>query len=411
MRQSLTISPLSGAGGFGYDTSSALRLNGTTASGSITLLSDANITGRGGSVTGLISGNYSLTFGRPAGGNGAQLGNFNWSNATGARDTYTGDTILTEGTLVLNSTNLIPTGAGFGDVVLTQPFSNNPTVLDLHSTNQTINGLVDTLGTNVGTVTNSALSGGPNVLTVGNNNATSTFNGALTDSGQYHGLSLTKIGSGTLTLGGTNSYIGATTVSGGTLQLASTSTLTNTSGINTTGGTLLFGASNQVTNAPAVALANGGLSMQGLSGATETLGALTLTATSTIDFGKGNALGNTLMFASLNLAAGTIFNVVDWTGSIYYGMTDSGSDTTQDRLLFTSLSAAAASELGQIYFYSDSGTFLGTGQQVLYGTPGMPTPEVVPVPEPSTLGVGLGLIGLLFWKWLRARLLFRETRA
>jgi autotransporter-associated beta strand protein len=53
-------------------------------------------------------------------------------------------------------------------------------------------------------------------LTVGNNNVTTTFLGALSGSGG----SLTKIGSGTLTLSGNLSYTGGTSVSAGTLILA-----------------------------------------------------------------------------------------------------------------------------------------------------------------------------------------------
>jgi len=50
-------------------------------------------------------------------------------------------------------------------------------------------------------------------LTVGNNNADTTFAGQLLDSGSLH-----KVGSGTLTLSGSsNGYSGATTVSGGKL--------------------------------------------------------------------------------------------------------------------------------------------------------------------------------------------------
>ncbi|MDZ7617745.1 MAG: autotransporter-associated beta strand repeat-containing protein [Patescibacteria group bacterium] len=51
-------------------------------------------------------------------------------------------------------------------------------------------------------------------LTVGGNNQSTAFTGALTGSG-----SLTKVGTGTLTLGGNNTYAGDTTISQGTLAL------------------------------------------------------------------------------------------------------------------------------------------------------------------------------------------------
>ncbi len=65
-------------------------------------------------------------------------------------------------------------------------------------------------------------------LSVGNNNANTTYSGALTDLG-----GLTKLGTGTLTLSGANTYSGATTISAGTLKLGSATALGATVG-NTT---------------------------------------------------------------------------------------------------------------------------------------------------------------------------------
>jgi autotransporter-associated beta strand protein len=66
---------------------------------------------------------------------------------------------------------------------------------------------------------------GSNNLTVGSNNLDTTFAGVIQDGGFGGGTrgSLTKIGTGTLTLTGANTYTGGTVVNEGTLKVANTS--------------------------------------------------------------------------------------------------------------------------------------------------------------------------------------------
>lgn len=97
--------------------------------------------------------------------------------------------------------------------------------------------------------------------------------------------------------------------------------------------------------------------MAGLSGASETLGALTLTANSALDFGLGNS--NSLLFSGLNMAGYTV-TIYNWTGSLPVADPDPGGGT-QDRLRFSSLSLTAT-ELEQISFYNDAGVFIGNGR-------------------------------------------------
>jgi autotransporter-associated beta strand protein len=78
---------------------------------------------------------------------------------------------------------------------------------------------------------------GANNLSVGSNNLNTLFSGAIQDGGESGGSggSLTKIGTGTLTLSGTNTYSGATTVNGGSLivdgSISSIQTLVNAGGL------------------------------------------------------------------------------------------------------------------------------------------------------------------------------------
>jgi autotransporter-associated beta strand protein len=73
----------------------------------------------------------------------------------------------------------------------------------------------------------------PFVLSVGNNSASTTFNGSLSGSG-----SLVKVGSGTLTLAASNSYSGTTTLSGGMLAAWAAGALSPYSDMTVSGGTL-----------------------------------------------------------------------------------------------------------------------------------------------------------------------------
>jgi outer membrane autotransporter protein len=99
-----------------------------------------------------------------------------------------------------------------------------------------------------------------NSLTVGGNNTSTTFAGAINgDAG------LTKVGTGTLTLSGISTYTGATTIGGGTLSVIGQVNLSSGVAINL-GGTL-----NGTGSVSAVSVNSGGTLMPGLPGSIGTL--------------------------------------------------------------------------------------------------------------------------------------------
>ncbi|MGA2254439.1 MAG: autotransporter-associated beta strand repeat-containing protein, partial [Thermoguttaceae bacterium] len=154
---------------------------------------DTNVYGLAVVVPDVISGGGSLT----VTGTGTLT-------LTGA-NTYTGDTVISEGTLKLGSADAIPSGENAGNVEVDG-------TLDLNGYSVTVNGL-----SGDGTVTSGVI--GSVALTVGANDQSSGFDGVIEDGSGM--VSLEKTGAGVLTLTGANTYSGNTTLDDGTLSFAS----------------------------------------------------------------------------------------------------------------------------------------------------------------------------------------------
>ncbi len=169
-------------------------------------------------------------------------------------------------------------------------------------------------------------------LTVGGNNASTTYSGIMSGGG-----SLTKTGTGTMTLSGANTYTGATTVSGGTLQMNTTNATSASVTVNN-GGTLALNVADALgfTTGKNVPTINSGGTITNMgsgtrvtlwNGLTMTGGTLTGSATVTDGLGEyslsgtvaatsdasGNAAtisGTPISFQNQNVANGVVtFNV------------------------------------------------------------------------------------------------------
>jgi len=206
--------------GFNEKINTLAMTSGDVATGAGTLTLGGDVTGNANAAVAAISGNLDLGAGAPrtftiASGGGAVdmnitalIGNGALTKAgpgtlkLGGANTYAGDTTISAGTLALGADNVLPDGAGNGNVAVTG-------TLDLAGHSDTINGLSGT-----GTVDNS-VTGGPFALAVGNNDAAGTFGGVIKNSAGT--LALTKTGAGNVTLTGNNTYSGLTTVNSGAL--------------------------------------------------------------------------------------------------------------------------------------------------------------------------------------------------
>ncbi len=121
-----------------------------------------------------------------------------------ATSTYTGGTTVGGGTLQVGSSAALGSTSGAATI--------SSGLLDLHGYNVSTGAL-----SGAGTIDN--LSGsGTYTLTVGNDNANSTFSGTIQNTTGT--VALAKAGAGVLTLEGGNAYTGTTSITAGTLQLA-----------------------------------------------------------------------------------------------------------------------------------------------------------------------------------------------
>lgn len=253
--------------------------------------------------------------------------NGNGTTILGGVNTHSGTTFLNGGTLRLanqlalqNST--LTMGGGTAALVFDSSVAGNAF---------TFGGLAASTsgaGYNIA-LQNNATSPAAIALIIGGNNATTTFAGILSGSG-----SLTKVGTGALTLSGINTYLGGTTLGGGTVNVNSNAALgASGTSITVTGSTTLNSLATVSTEY------NRAISLG--AGATLTL---THAGTNTADFsGVISGSGN---ITATNGASSTI--ALSNTGNTFTGdvlATVSGNGTL--RLSFNSIGDGGMLSLGK----------------------------------------------------------------
>ena len=169
--------------------------------------------------------------------------------------------------------------------------------------------------------------------TVGAPNAQLTL-GAVGQSGGTRSLS--KTGTGTLLLNGSASYTGSTTLGQGAITLGVANAL-GSGGFDFAGGTL---NANNTTDA--------------------SIGAMALTADSTLNLSPGGAAG-TLTFGGVSGSANGVLTITGWSGA-------AGGSGTNDKIIFSGGTAPDADFLEHIRFDLGGGNFapgaLGAGGEL-----------------------------------------------
>ncbi len=115
---------------------------------------------------------------------------------------YVGDTLINNDALIggavpvgantlqmaVNRNNIMPHGAGKGNLILNGVSATVQAIYNLNGTNQIVNGLSSKGANQSNTFVQNALANTTSILTVGDNDATSTFAGVMRDNAGTGGI-------------------------------------------------------------------------------------------------------------------------------------------------------------------------------------------------------------------------------
>jgi len=335
----------------------------TTINSGFTLQLDAGATGVGSTSivdngTLIINSAATQSYAGVISGSGAVTKNNTGQLTFSTLQTYTGQTTVNAGTLVL--------GGGDHTLAVNKPMVvNTGGTLDLGSNKQYVGNFTGTGGSVTGT-------GGARLTT---NAANGTFAGAIAGS-----VDFVKAGANTLILTADNTTNGAVSVIGGGVTLKDSGALSNaTGGITLNGATLTLDNtgtadnSNRVDNSKAITSNSGSITFNGRAStnSTETLGAVTSNTGSSIFYAPIGTSGSAQL---------TMTSLARTTGATIFfnqGMTNFGQSGNSSRILANTTNSPLTGNLAPIngvvpgafymqntdnYYFVDYSTTLGFKQ-------------------------------------------------
>jgi autotransporter-associated beta strand protein len=349
--------------------------------------------GTTGSIAGDVVNNATLIFNRSdastysgtINGTGAVTKQGGGTLTLAGANSYTGGTMISDGVLALGSANAVGASGTirFGGGTLQYSASNTTDYSSRFSTAASQAYSIDTNGQNVTWASPLASSGG----------------------------TLTKSGTGALTLAGANSYSGVTTISGGTLALSGTGSI-GTGGLNlgTTGSPGAFDLAALAAGAyslPATGNLAGVGTISGNGKSLTVLGA----------FQPGNSPGTVTVDTGFTLdlsnSGSSVFEITDpaYTAGTYDLVSGNGSMVFGGilNLAFSGASYADGTDVLQLFantggrsgnFSAVNATGLAVGQSATFNPA---TGFITVVPEPSTCAMALAGLAYGGWQMMRHR--------
>jgi autotransporter-associated beta strand protein len=342
------------------DGASTLQINaGGTIASSMALYKVAFING-GNTLSGTITnlntvydvaaGTTNTLSGFVTGSGGLELIGGGVLAVTGATNNYAGATILTNGTLRVGTLANAGSASSIG--------TNGSIVL---AGSAAADAVVDYTGGDVTMDRSLVLTNGGGTVAMASPSTTMTMTGSASGSGAL------VLSEGKMVLSNTgtpNSFAPALIQvdSGAALQLGADDQIGNTTSLILNGGTFIVGTSD--------------------AGYSETLGTLTLSASSTIDLGSYSTGLRQLIFAN---SSG-----ITWTGTLtitnWQGVANTSSDVAE--ILFGS-GGLTSTQLAQVYWANENingGTLIGGNG------------ELAPIPEARVVWGAAAIAAVVFWR-------------